>query len=112
MTLREQAKQRGIEPPTDRTLARYGLTADEWLGLLAAQDWRCPICLKKNGKWNTDHEHAPRWKYMEPEERKRFVRGVLCWHCNHTKVHSHMSALEQKRVMEYIAAYEARKGDQ
>lgn len=108
--LREQAEERGVTPPTQRTLDAYGLTVDEWLGLLASQDWRCPICLKRNQRWNTDHEHVARWKYMEPEERKRYVRGVLCWHCNHKKVHSHMPAAEVKRIVAYLEAYEKRRG--
>lgn len=106
-----EASRRGIAAPSAATLRHYGLTALEWLALLAAQDWRCPICLCGGAvRWNTDHDHVPRWKYLPAEERKRFVRGVLCAYCNHRRVNSRMSAAEAARIADYLAAYEARRG--
>ena len=107
--LEAEARRQGVSPPTDKTLARYGMNREDWLTLLAAQDWRCPICLRKNGRWNVDHEHVPGWKHLDDENRKRHVRGILCWHCNHTKVHSTLDARETQRIADYIAAYEARR---
>lgn len=104
------AARHGIKPPGAATLRRYGLTALEWLGLLAAQGWRCPICLKRSGvTWNTDHDHVPGWKSKTPEERRRYVRGVLCAYCNHRRVNSRMPAVEARRIADYLAAYEARR---
>jgi hypothetical protein len=113
-----EAFNRGITPPAAATLRTYGLTADEWLGLLKAQDWKCPICLQgndrpKTGKkalWNTDHEHVPKWAKMPPEERKRYVRGILCYYCNHRRVNSRMASPEAQRIADYIRAYEERRG--
>jgi hypothetical protein len=109
--LEREAARRGIRPPGAATLRRYGLTADEWLALLAAQDWRCPICHKTGAgvTWNTDHDHVPGWKNKAPAERKRFVRGVLDAYCNHRRVNSRMSAEEAQRIADYLAAYEARR---
>jgi type II secretory ATPase GspE/PulE/Tfp pilus assembly ATPase PilB-like protein len=109
--LQREALRRGILPPGQATLRRYGLTAPEWLSLLAAQEWRCPVCLKGSAttRWNTDHDHVPRWKFLSPEERKRHVRGVLCAYCNHRRVNSRMTALEASRIADYLAAYEARR---
>lgn len=110
--LEREAERRRIKPPTLATLKRYGLTAVEWLELLAAQGWRCPICRKSGAtvKWNTDHDHVPRWKSMPPEERRRYVRGVLCAWCNYRRVNSRMTAAEAQRIADYLAAYEARRG--
>ena len=118
MNLTMEAFQRGITPPAAQTLRTYGLTQDEWIGLLKAQDWKCPICLQgndrpKTGKqalWNTDHEHVPKWSKMPPEERKRYVRGVLCYYCNHRRVNSRMESAEAQRIADYFKAYEERRG--
>ena len=106
-----EAFKRGISPPAPQTLARYGLTSDEWLGLLAGQDWCCPICLKtgEDVKWNTDHEHARGWEKMKPEQKKQFTRGILCSYCNYRRVHSSISAEIAQRIADYIRKYEERK---
>ena len=108
--LEKEAKRRGILPPTAATLRRYGLTVLEWLALMAGQGWKCPICEKRTGvRWNTDHDHVPRWKHLPPEERRRYVRGVLCAYCNFRRVNSRMSAAEAARIAAYLAAYEQRR---
>lgn len=110
--LQEEAARHGIRPPGAATLRRYGLTADEWLALMKAQGWRCPVCLKSGAsvRWNTDHDHVPRWASRPADERKRYVRGVLCAYCNFRRVNSRMPAIEARRIAEYLAAYEARRG--
>jgi hypothetical protein len=109
--LTDEARRRGIAPPSPTTLRRYGLTTDEWLALLAAQGWRCPVCQKSGAsvRWNTDHDHVPGWKRKTAEERKQYVRGVLCAYCNYRRVNSRMSAEEAERIARYLAAYEARR---
>jgi hypothetical protein len=105
-----EAKQRGIAPPLERTVSRYGITVDEWLALLHNQGWCCPICRKHRGvKWTTDHEHVRGWSKMPPEQRRRYVRGVLCRHCNWKVVHSRLSAEQARRIAAYLEAYEARR---
>jgi hypothetical protein len=104
-----EAEKRGIVAPTIATLEKYGLTEIEWLQFLMAQGWKCPICLREQTKWNTDHDHVPKWKTMLPIERKKYVRGILCWYCNHRRVNSRMSAEEAQRIADYLAAYEARR---
>jgi Recombination endonuclease VII len=109
--LQAEARRLGIRLPTSRTLNVYGLTLDEWLGLLAGQGWKCPAC--ERAAWsvllNTDHEHVPGWKNLPPEERKRFVRGVLCARCNHRLVNSRLPASTSQRITDYLKAYEARR---
>lgn len=110
MTLADEAKRRGIIAPQPATLRRYGITVKDWLALLAGQGWRCPVCLKRTGvRFVTDHEHVVGWKGKPPEERKRYVRGILCAFDNHRRVNSRISAAEARRVADYLAAYEARR---
>jgi hypothetical protein len=107
-----EAFRRGITPPAPSTLARYGLSAEEWLGLLAEQGWKCPICLKDAAdiKLNTDHEHARGWGKMRPEMKKQYTRGILCSYCNYRRVHSTNTGEICQRISDYVFAYEKRKG--
>lgn len=108
--LETEARQRGVKLPSKATAARYGITVDEWLALLHNQGWMCPICTKHRGvQWTTDHEHVRGWKSMPPEERRRYVRGILCRHCNWKVVHSRLTSAQARRIAEYIEAYEARR---
>ena len=109
MTLREQAERLGIRPPTKATLRKYGITENEWLNFLALQEWVCPICKRRPAIWNTDHEHVPGWKKLPAHERRRYVRGVLCTHCNFRIVHSNLAADMAERMAAYLRAYEARR---
>lgn len=70
--------------PSKTTLKKYGLSVEEWQAILDRQGGVCPICQKvpSTGRWVTDHFHVIGWKKMLPEQRKKYVRGVLCWVCN------------------------------
>ena len=53
-----------------RLLREYGITADQYLALSAAQEDRCFICQRKM-KLCVDHDHLT-----------KAVRGLLCRKCN------------------------------
>ena len=73
--------------PSQETLDKYGLTSLEWQAMFVAQDGKCPMC-----KWwlirsdvaypCTDHEHVAGYETMPPEQRKLYVRGILCGICS------------------------------
>lgn len=100
-----------LTPPGIRTLARYGLTLKDWLNLVQAQGGVCPVCERKLDalKLNIDHEHVYRWRYMEPAERARYVRGILCARCNWRLVHSTMPSAQAQRIADYLRRYEERR---
>jgi Recombination endonuclease VII len=57
-----------------RSIAKYGLTPDEWVALFAGQGNRCAICgVDANGmkRFHVDHDHETGQ-----------VRGILCTKCN------------------------------
>lgn len=101
----------GIRPPSAATLRKYGITAEEWMARLEAQGWRCPICQRAARllHLNTDHDHVPQWEKMEPEERRKYFRGILCAHCNFRRVNSRMPAAEAQRIADYLRDYEQRR---
>ncbi len=105
------AKQRGIHVVTEKTVKKYGLTLLEWLYLLEAQGWACAVCRRwRKMTMNTDHEHVRGWAKMPPEQKRRYVRGVLCTHCNYRVVHSRLTAAEAQRIADYLRLYEERRG--
>lgn len=67
-----------------RLLKVYGITIDEWEDKLKEQNGVCFICQKfpKNGILCTDHIHVKGYEKFPPEEKKKYVRGLLCFMCN------------------------------
>lgn len=99
-----------MNPPSAVTLKKYGLTADEWLLLLEVQGGVCAICLKAppSGRLNIDHEHAKGWKKMEPEQRKLWVRGLLCWTCNLYILGRGVSVFRLQNALNYLKSFAKR----
>lgn len=81
----QKAKERARER---RLYLAYGLTLEAYQNLLEQQDYKCAICKEdktKTGKTKVlcvDHIHIKGYKKMEPEEKIKYVRGLLCFLCN------------------------------
>jgi hypothetical protein len=71
----------------------------------------CAICEKipSTGRFVTDHEHVRGWKDMPPEQRKRYVRGILCWFCNKTYVGRAITVPKAENVVTYLREYQQRR---
>ena len=97
--------------PQSATLRRYGLTAAEWKAILRLQGGVCAICrrMPPSGRLVTDHVHVRGWKKMPPEQRKLFVRGLLCFRCNTTFVGRGVTVERSQNVVLYLQRYEAKK---
>lgn len=93
--------------PSKATLDKYGLSQEEWQRILDAQGGVCFICKKMSstGRLCIDHEHVKGWKKMPPEKRKLFVRGILCWVCNHYYVGRGINIEKAMRVVSYLQQY-------
>jgi hypothetical protein len=71
-----------------RLYLTYGLTLEAYQNLLEQQDYKCAICKEdktKTGKTKVlcvDHIHVRGFKKLEPEEKIKYVRGLLCFLCN------------------------------
>lgn len=68
----------------NRLYKTYGITLQEWEQMMESQGRVCWICKKTpgTGRLCVDHVHILGFKKMKPEEKKRFVRGILCFMCN------------------------------
>lgn len=69
----------------------YGITQEQYEVMLKSQNGCCKICGKpetKKDKSGTvcslaiDHVHVDGFDELQPEEKAKYVRGLLCYRCN------------------------------
>lgn len=96
-----------IHPPTKATLAKYGMSEADWLRLARSQNGACGACgqIPISGRLNIDHEHIRGWKKMPPDERKGYVRGLLCYMCNSMYCSRGMTVAKAEGVAKYLTRY-------
>jgi hypothetical protein len=101
-----------LSPPKPATLKKYGLSLGQWQALLDAQGGACFVCRRvpPSGRLCVDHEHVRGWKKMPPERRRAFVRGLLCWTCNHYYLARGISVERARNVVAYLERYAAVTG--
>lgn len=56
-----------------------------------------------------DHEHVERWRFLPPEERRKFVRGLVCVRCNMRFLVPGMTAAYAVRMGTYLMQYGQRR---
>lgn len=95
--------------PKVETLRRYGMTQAEWIAMVRRQGGGCAICgnVPASGTLHVDHQHVRGWKRMPPEERRRYVRGVICWACN-SLLRVRVTVAWLRGATKYLLAYEKR----
>jgi hypothetical protein len=76
-----------------------------------AQNHACAVCKQEptKGRLCIDHEHVKKWKKMPPDERVKFVRGLLCYRCNTTFVGRGITVERSRGVTAYLEAYQLRR---
>jgi hypothetical protein len=96
--------------PSAKTLAKYGLAEAEFVAMAEAQAGACRVCENepRNGRLCIDHLHVRGWKAMPPEQRKLYVRGLLCFFCNHYYVGRAITVRKARNVVDYLEDFEAR----
>lgn len=82
---------------------KYGLTEDTYNELVAAQGYKCPICLgpPKHARWNTgsiDHCH-----------KTGKVRGILCERCNILLGNAGDDIPRLQRAIEYLQRVQSKE---
>lgn len=101
-----------LKEPAQATLDKYGITLQEWYSHIAVVDgvYVCRICglPPRTGRFVVDHKHVARWKAMPPNERKKYVRGVICTTCNHYVLTKYGSPLKHKNAAKYLEDWERR----
>ena len=97
--------------PKPVTLKKYGLNEDQWLEIYRKQGEVCYICQKlpKSARLNVDHFHCKGYKKLPADEKRRWIRGLLCYWCNKCLVGRGITIEKSKRVTQYLEEFEARK---
>lgn len=97
--------------PTRQTFERYGLSRDEWVTLLAEQNGVCGVCgsVPDGGTLHIDHEHVRGWKKLAPEDKKRYVRGLVCWYDNTNLLRIGSTPARLRAAAQYLEAYTERR---
>lgn len=96
--------------PSPKTLDKYGLTAAEWIALYERQGGVCAVCrvLPSSGRLNVDHQHVRGWKQMPADQRKQYVRGLVCYVDNHRLLTRGATIERLQNAADYLRAYAAR----
>ena len=103
-----------VRVPSPATLKKYGLTVGEWMTLYNRYGGRCHICKREQSPeakraFHTDHEHISGWSKMPPDERKKFVRGILCFTCNKFRMTKGTTLETARGMVEYLEEYESKR---
>lgn len=106
-----------INLPVKATLKKYGLSSGQWLELYEQGNGCCWICKrpffdtdKKLRNSYIDHEHVKNYKNLPPEEKRKYIRGLLCFQCNRIMVQKSNTTLKLRAALKYLIQYELRKG--
>jgi hypothetical protein len=102
-----------IRQCSQAVLDKYGLTREEWQAMWDAQGKRCPICEKEPKtqsptEFMVDHKHVRKWKTMLPEERKKYVRGLVCQWCNRSYISKAITVEKAKNIIIYLQKFESK----
>jgi hypothetical protein len=100
-----------LKIPSKQTLKKYGLSLEEWEEMANKQNRVCYICLKlpKSERLCVDHVHVKLWKKKPPEQRKLYVRGLLCSYCNLRLVSKGITLQKAQNIVKYLLEYEEKK---
>jgi hypothetical protein len=89
----------------------FGITLDEYNEMFEARNGCCEICGRHQSHFtkalNVDHFHAKGYSKMKPDQRKRFIRGLLCGFCNRGFYKENPETL--RKAAEYFERFEYMK---
>jgi hypothetical protein len=105
-----------LRAPTNATLKEVwhdlGNVVHSYLDL---QDGKCPICQREftnELRPCIDHEHVRGYKKMKQENKRRFVRGLVCNYDNRRRIPTNSKGITATEiafnVYQYLTDYDAR----
>jgi hypothetical protein len=77
--------------------------------MFEGQSGRCAACNREVDRLVIDHEHVRGWKTMPADQRRRYVRGLLCIRCNWRFLPIGLTGEIARRIHVYLSAYEVRR---
>lgn len=103
-----------IKPPSPATLKKYGLTAELWLDIIRHQKYACPICERKfddKVRPCVDHVHVKNYKKLPDEERRTWIRGIVCIWCNKVALPRGITTHKAYNTYQYLWKFEIKQNE-
>lgn len=99
--------------PSTKTLDKYGLNVLTWLCILHGQGYVCAVCgkLPSSGRLFIDHDHVKNYKKLPPDQKRKHVRGLLCFICNKFFAMRGMTENKARRLVKYLSQYAERSAN-
>ena len=99
--------------PSTKTLNKYGLNIGSWFWIATGQGLVCGVCgkLPKSGRLNVDHDHVKGYKKLPPHQKRKHIRGLLCYVCNKFFAMRGMTEEKARRLVKYLASYAERSAN-
>lgn len=98
MTPKDKAKDKSL-------YETYGLTLAEYEEMYEARKGCCDICSRFYDVLNVDHRHVLKYKKLPPEEKRKEVRGLVCFRCNKFSIGGLEIHKDARNILEKIIAY-------
>ncbi len=78
-----------------------------------AQGMVCGVCgrLPASLRLNVDHEHVKGYAKLPPEQKRKHIRGLLCYVCNKFFAMRGMTAEKACRLARYLIKYSERSAN-
>lgn len=87
----------------------YGITLLEYSEMFENQNGCCAICGRHQSNFkkvlNVDHQHIKDYEKMKSEDKKKYVRGLLCYRCNYTL--GIIESINLNKAIEYLNNFTA-----
>jgi len=87
-----------------RLKSTYGISLEEYQAQAKRQNYKCYIC-QKIKPLVVDHIHVKDYKKLPLEEKRKYVRLLLCTYCNKWIVGLIDRSLEGRKLLEKLCEY-------
>lgn len=90
---------------------KYGVTVEDYDEILKSQNGVCYICGSepKLRRLAVDHEHIKGYSKLDPIDKRKYVRGLLCHFCNRFYMGGKPTVEKFKKCIQYIEKYGNKK---
>ncbi len=92
--------------------SKFGISLEEFDVLFLQQQSKCKACksTEHNGRnWSVDHEHIEGYADLPSNDKKKYIRGILCHPCNAGLGLFKNSIEKLESAIQYLKDYQARK---
>ena len=105
---RYSREKNGIGLDSNDLIRKYGISRDEYNKMFLEQEGKCKICGKHQSEFSralhVDHLHVEDYKSLPWYEKRKYVRGLLCFNCNNGLANFKENRELFLKALEYLEA--------